>query len=80
MHSDRDAMAAEIERFAGRRQADGYLRLRDWLTRLYEVEFHGFIAANFDSPLSLADPAAGTARRDRRLPAMGPDGAPIHHR
>ena len=31
VHSDRDAMAAEIERFAGRQQADGYLRLRHWL-------------------------------------------------
>ena len=27
-----------------------------WLTRLYEVEFDGFIAANFDSPLSLLTP------------------------
>jgi phytoene desaturase len=34
VHSDRDEMAAEIERFAGRRQAEGYLRLRSWLTRL----------------------------------------------
>ena len=56
VHSDRDEMAAEIERFAGRRQAEGYLRLRSWLTRLYEVEFNGFIAANFDSPLSLVTP------------------------
>jgi phytoene desaturase len=56
VHSGRDAMAAEIEQFAGRRQADGYLQLRDWLTRLYEVEFDGFIAANFDSPLSLLTP------------------------
>jgi phytoene desaturase len=65
VHSDRDAMAAEIERFAGRRQADGYLRLRDWLTRLYEVEFNGFIAANFDSPLSLLTPQLA------RLAAIG---------
>jgi len=52
----RDEMAAEIERFAGREQADGYVRLRHWLTRLYQVEFDGFIAANFDSPLSLLTP------------------------
>ena len=58
-------MAAEIERFAGRRQAEGYLRLRDWLTRLYEVEFNGFIAANFDSPLSLVTPQLA------RLAAIG---------
>src|SRR6202011_2673626 len=31
-------------------------KLRDWLTRLYHVEFDGFIAANFDSPLSLLTP------------------------
>src|SRR5215217_5439294 len=37
VHSGRDAMVTEIEQFAGRLQADGYLQLRDWLTRLYEV-------------------------------------------
>jgi phytoene desaturase len=65
VHSDRDAMAAEIERFAGRQQADGYLRLRAWLTRLYRTEFDGFIAANFDSPLSLLTPQLA------RLAAIG---------
>lgn len=65
VHSGRDAMAAEVERFAGRREADGYLQLRDWLTRLYEVEFDGFIAANFDSPLSLLTPQLA------RLAAIG---------
>ncbi|HYZ68596.1 MAG TPA: phytoene desaturase family protein [Mycobacterium sp.] len=65
VHSGRDAMAAEIERFAGRAQADGYLQLRDWLSRLYEVEFDGFIAANFDSPLSLLTPQLA------RLAAIG---------
>jgi phytoene desaturase len=65
VHSGRDAMAAEIEQFAGRKQADGYLQLRDWLTRLYEVEFDGFIAANFDSPLSLLTPQLA------RLAAIG---------
>jgi phytoene desaturase len=63
--SDRDAMAAEIARFAGSAQADGYLRLRDWLTKLYRVEFDGFIAANFDSPLSLLTPQLA------RLTAIG---------
>ena len=37
-------------------QAAGYRRLRQWLTRLYRTEFDGFIAANFDSPLSLLTP------------------------
>jgi phytoene desaturase len=65
VHSDRDAMAAEVERFAGPQQAQGYLRLRDWLARLYEVEFDGFIASNFDSPLSLLTPSLA------RLTALG---------
>lgn len=65
VHSDRDAMAAEVERFAGALQAQGYLRLRDWLARLYEVEFDGFIASNFDSPLSLLTPSLA------RLTALG---------
>jgi phytoene desaturase len=65
VHSDRDAMAAEVRRLAGPEQAQGYLRLRDWLTRLYQVEFDGFIAANFDSSLSLLTPQLA------RLTALG---------
>lgn len=56
VHSDATTMAAEIERFAGRTEAEGYLRLREWLTRLYQLEFDGFIGSNFDSPLSLLTP------------------------
>ncbi|OBA90519.1 phytoene dehydrogenase [Mycobacteriaceae bacterium 1482268.1] len=65
VHSDRGAMAAEVERLAGAQQAQGYLRLRDWLTRLYQVEFDGFIASNFESPLSLLTPQLA------RLTALG---------
>ena len=65
VRSDRDAMAAEVERLAGPQQAQGYLRLRDWLARLYEVEFDGFIASNFDSPLGLLTPQLA------RLTALG---------
>ncbi|MGX9790716.1 phytoene desaturase family protein [Mycobacterium sp. MMS18-G62] len=65
VHSDRDAMAAEVARFAGTREADRYLELRNWLTRLYQIEFDGFIAANFDSPLSLLTPQLA------RLAAIG---------
>ncbi|EUA22718.1 pyridine nucleotide-disulfide oxidoreductase family protein [Mycobacterium xenopi 3993] len=57
VHCDAAAMTAEIRRFAGPDQAHGYRRLRDWLTRLYRVEFDSFIAANFDSPLSLVTPS-----------------------
>jgi phytoene desaturase len=65
VHTDPAAMYAEIESFGGTEAADGYLRLRDWLTRLYEAEFNGFIAANFDSPLSLVTPQLA------RLAALG---------
>ena len=75
VHADPDAMAAEVAAFAGPREAQGYRGLRDWLTRLYEVEFDGFIAANFDSPLDLLGPhlaslaALGGFRRWDRMVA-----------
>lgn len=56
VHSDADRMADAIAEFAGSGQAEGYRRLRQWLTRLYRTEFDGFIGANFDSPLSLLTP------------------------
>ncbi len=65
VHTDADAMADAVARFAGPAEADGYRRLRAWLTALYQAEFGRFIAANFDSPLSLAGPALA------RLAAMG---------
>jgi len=65
VHTDAARMAAAIEEFAGPKQAAGYLGLRDWLTRLYRTEFDGFIAANFDSPLSLLTPQLA------RLAAVG---------
>ena len=65
VHTEPGAMYAEVERFAGRKEADAYLQMRQWLTALYETEFDGFIGANFDSPLSLLTPQLG------RLLAMG---------
>ncbi len=65
VHSDADRMAASVEAFAGAQQAAGYRRLREWLTRLYQIEFDGFISANFDSPLSLLTPQLA------RLAAIG---------
>ena len=57
VHADADAMADEVRRFAGPRDADGYRRLRTWLTELYRSQRDRFIGANFDSPLDLAGPA-----------------------
>lgn len=65
VHSDADRMAEAVAEFAGFGQAAGYRRLRQWLTRLYRTEFDGFIAANFDSPLSLLTPQLA------RLTAIG---------
>lgn len=65
VHTDEARMAAAVEAFAGADAAAGYLRLRDWLTRLYRTEFDGFIAANFDSPLALLTPQLA------RLAALG---------
>ena len=65
VHSDQDRMTSAITEFAGHEQAAGYRRLRDWLTRLYRIEFDGFIAANFESPLSLLTPQLA------RLAAIG---------
>ena len=65
VHTDAAAMTAAVEEFAGPDQAAGYQRLRDWLTELYRLEMNGFIASNFDSPLSLLTPQLA------RLAAIG---------
>ncbi|MFE3172526.1 phytoene desaturase family protein [Amycolatopsis sp. NPDC059090] len=56
VHTDGDAMEAEIRSFAGPAEADGYRRLRRWLTELYAAQKDHFIGANFDSPLDLVRP------------------------
>jgi phytoene desaturase len=75
VHTGADAMADAVARFAGPAEADGYRRLRAWLTKLYRAEFDGFIAANFDSPLSLAGPSlarvAALGAFGRLEPAIG---------
>jgi phytoene desaturase len=65
VHSDAAMMTAAVHEFAGPQQAAGYVRLRDWLDRLYRTEFDGFIGANFNSPLSLVN------RRLVQLAAIG---------
>ncbi|GAA4799280.1 phytoene desaturase family protein [Streptomyces ziwulingensis] len=65
VHTDAAAMEAEVERFAGAREALGYRRLRTWLTKLYAVQMRRFIDTNFDSPLGLLTPDLA------RLAALG---------
>ena len=56
VHSDPAKMTSAIEDFAGANAAGEYLRLREWLTKLYHAEMDSFVGANFDSPLSLLTP------------------------
>ncbi|MFG2755622.1 phytoene desaturase family protein [Streptomyces wuyuanensis] len=65
VHTRPEAMEAEIERFAGAREAVGYRRLRGWLEKLYRAQMGRFIDANFDSPLQLLTPDLA------RLAALG---------
>ncbi|MGW1737928.1 phytoene desaturase family protein [Nocardia sp. NPDC001965] len=59
LHTGPEPMVEAITDFAGAREADGYLKLRKWLIRLYRTEFDRFVATNIDSPISLVTPAAG---------------------
>ncbi len=65
VHTDGEAMEAEVRRVCGPGAADGYRRMRQWLTELYRAEIDTFIGANFDSPLNLLGPDLV------RLAAMG---------
>lgn len=65
VHTDGDAMEAEVRRFAGPAEAAGYRRLREWLERLYRAQMRRFIDTNFDSPFQLAHPDLA------RLAALG---------
>ncbi|MGW1518773.1 phytoene desaturase family protein [Streptomyces sp. NPDC002287] len=65
VHTDAQAMEAEVAAFAGAREALGYRRLRRWLQELYTVQMRRFIDANFDSPLRLLHPDLA------RLAALG---------
>ncbi len=65
VHTDADAMEAEVRRLAGPREARGYRELRTWLRRIYRAQMRRFIDANFDSPLGLLTPDLA------RLAALG---------
>ncbi|MEV7794160.1 phytoene desaturase [Streptomyces sp. NPDC087512] len=65
VHTDGEAMEAEVRRFAGPAEAAGYRRLRQWLERLYRAQMRRFIDTNFDSPFQLLHPDLA------RLAALG---------
>ena len=53
VRSDPAAMAQEIERVCGAREAQGYLAYVDFITKLYRYEMRDFIDRNVDSPFGL---------------------------
>jgi phytoene desaturase len=69
VRADPEAMAAEIARVCGPREAAGYARYVDFVRRLYRYEMKEFIDRNIDSPFGLLTPnlarlvAAGGFRR-----------------
>ncbi len=65
VHTDAQAMEAEVARFAGPREAAGYRELRRWLVRLHRAQMRRFIDTNFDSPWQLLGPDLA------RLAALG---------
>lgn len=70
VHSDPEAMYAEIERVCGTKEANGYRRLREWLAAIFDTEFDRYIASNFDSPIDLVgSPAA--VRDTTKLAMLG---------
>lgn len=80
VHTDGEAMEAEVRRFAGPAAAAGYRDLRQWLERLYRAQMRRFIDTNFDSPLRLLHPdlarlaaLGGFGRLDGRIGRFLPD-------
>ncbi|HWH30021.1 MAG TPA: phytoene desaturase family protein, partial [Mycobacteriales bacterium] len=63
--ADVDAMADEVERVCGPREAQGYRRYVDFVSQLYRYEMKDFIDRNIDSPLDLVTPDLA------RLAALG---------
>ncbi len=56
IHADVDAMADEIAQVISPREAAGYRRYVDYVSRLYKYEMKDFIDRNIDSPLDLLTP------------------------
>ncbi len=56
VHTDPGAMEQEIREKVSAADAEGYRRLRAWLTELYRVQMATFIDANFDSPFDVLSP------------------------
>lgn len=79
VHRDREAMADEVRRVCGPRDALAFERFCAWLGRLYRVEMPHFIEANYDGPLDLVRPL-GPALELVRLGAFGRLGRAVARR
>lgn len=56
VHTDPEAMAAEIRQLCGPAAAAGYTAMARWLHRLYRYQMRDFIDRNVDSPFGLLTP------------------------
>ena len=54
--ADVGAMADEVERVCGPKEAQGYLRYVDFVSKLYRYEMKDFIDRNIDNPFDLLTP------------------------
>ncbi|GAA1243649.1 phytoene desaturase family protein [Prauserella halophila] len=69
LHTEPEAMEAELRSVVGPHEVAGYRRLRRWLTELYTAEAEHFIGGNFDTPFDLLRAEARPALT--RLAALG---------
>ena len=56
MHADTNQMQAEIAKSISSKEAEGYARYVEFVTKLYKYEMKDFIDRNIDSPLNLLTP------------------------
>jgi phytoene desaturase len=56
VHADTDLMQEEIRKVIGDKEAAGYAKYVDFVTKLYKYEMKDFIDRNIDSPLNLLTP------------------------
>ncbi|TCK25056.1 phytoene desaturase [Pseudonocardia endophytica] len=80
VHTGAEEMEHEVRTVCGPASADGYRRLRHWLTELYRTEIDTFIGANLDSPVDLLGPElvrlatlGGFGRLGPKVASMLPD-------
>jgi len=56
VHADTNQMQAEIAKSISSKEAEGYARYVEFVTKLYKYEMKDFIDRNIDSPLNLLTP------------------------